>query len=87
VPYPGKAVKSKSGSIQHNVVDVAESPINHKGKKRIIPHPEDPVVLLDRNSLEIIDVQEAKGNRWYIKIPWERHQQFNVDFTPLDRHH
>jgi hypothetical protein len=67
-------VKRKSASIQYVVVDITESPINrpkkgqkeyYSGKKR---HTLKTQVIIERNSLQIIDVQEAKGSKHDFKV-------------------
>jgi hypothetical protein len=72
---PGKKkLKRKSDSIQYVVVDVTESPINrpkkdqkayYSGKKR---HTLKTRVIVERNSLQLIDVQEAKGGEHDFKV-------------------
>jgi hypothetical protein len=62
---PGKRVlKRKSASIEYIVVDVTESPIK-RGKKR---HTLKTQVIVERDSQQIIDAQEAKGSEHDFKI-------------------
>jgi hypothetical protein len=69
-----KALKRTSGLIQNIVVDVRESPINcrkegqrahYSGKEAL--HAEDPVII-ERNSLKIIDIPQAKGSERDFKV-------------------
>jgi hypothetical protein len=72
---PGKkALGRKSAAIQYVVADVTESPINrpkkdqkeyYSGKKR---HTLKTHVIIERNSLQIIDAQEGKGSEHDFKI-------------------
>jgi hypothetical protein len=65
---PGKKkFKRKSASIQYVVIDMTESPIKrpkkdqkayYSGKKR---HTLKTQVIIERSTLQIIDIQEAKG--------------------------
>jgi hypothetical protein len=69
---PGKKkLKRKSASIQYVVVDVTESPINRPQKSIIQEkkrHTLKTQVIIERNSLQIIDVQEAKGSEHDFKV-------------------
>jgi cysteine synthase len=88
---PGKRVlKRKSASIQYVVVDVTESPINrpkkgqkeyYSGKKR---HTLKTQVIIERNSRQIITVQEAKGSEHDFKIYKETIGTGISNSIPLD---
>jgi hypothetical protein len=73
-PDREKKLKRKSGSIQCSVVDVTESPVNYpqknkkayySGKKMAYAETQ---VIVERNSLRIIDRQEAKGSEHDCKV-------------------
>jgi hypothetical protein len=89
-PAGKKELKRKSGSIRYVVVDVTESPINrpkknqkeyYSGKKR---HTLKTRVIIERNSLEIIDVQEAKGGEHDFKVYKETIGKGIGNSIPLD---
>jgi hypothetical protein len=69
-----KVVKRKLGSIQYVVVDVTEILINRpkEGQKAYDSRKKaldvKTQVLLEQNSLEIIDMQEAKGSEHDFKV-------------------
>jgi hypothetical protein len=88
---PGKkALKRKSDSIQYVVADVTESPINrpkkgqkayYSGKKR---HMLKSQVIIERNTTEILDVQEAKGSEHDFKVYKEKIGKGISNSMPLD---
>jgi hypothetical protein len=88
---PGKKkLKRKSTSIQYVVVDVTESPINRpkKNQKSTIQEKKRYTlktrVIIERNSPQIIDVQEATGSEHDFKVYKDTMGKNISDSIPLD---
>jgi hypothetical protein len=85
---PGKKrLKRKSASIQYVVVDVTESPINRPQKTTIQEkkrHTLKTQVIIERNSRQIIDVQEAKGSEHDFKVYKDTIGKSISNSIPLD---